>query len=410
MASVVVRPLRKRTSTAASSSKSHSLERTFSMGESESTAASDGHSSPATPADSLSVSSDSGRCPDADVAPSTQEAAGQSEKSVLCFDGVRKLARHFSTVHPVPVVLTEETAAEHDAAPTSEVAAATQPTEESSCTNAQPRLSFAAQDPLPSLIRERLQGLSLAPLAEELHANEWPEGSLMAQFFEALGATEVEVLPWLEASGQPEDGGAVSKTRLVRMRVPMPAIPMYPRNTRQTMSYRITVAPPEENDAPTISIESSGISHDAPFGDKFVVEERIVLRPDELGAGGVVVEQFGRCNFHQSCGMLQSRVTSSTLSGIQRQCRNLVALLQDRASAPICSALAASCVPELVAQSVGAECATCLGPATDGCSGRIWWPRAPPRRRGFSCTRVGTGSLYLHPARRGASSGATVST
>jgi hypothetical protein len=390
-----------------------------SLGDSESTATSEGLSAAATLADSLSDCSDGSRC--------FEEPSDQPEKIVSCFDGVRKLVRQYYLVHPVarlskpPMVLAEDAATEHAPPSTSEAAATTQLTEEGNCssnTAAQPRLSFASQDPLPGLIRERLQGLSLAALAKELHADEWPEGSVMAQFFGALGATEVEALPWFEASGTPEavqkDDRAVVKTRTVLMRVPLPPMPMYPRTTRQTMSYRITAAPPlpfEDGDAPTISIESSGISHDAPFGNKFVVEERIVLRPDGAGAGGVVVEQFGRCHFHESCGMLQSRIGSSTISGIQRSARNLVALLQDRASASVSCASAASCVPELVAQSVGAECATCLGPATEGCSGmgQLWWPRAPPRRRGASCTWAGTGPLCLHFPRRGSGTCAAVS-
>jgi len=386
----------------------------FCSGDSDSTATPEGHSAPATPADSLSVCSDGGRCLDA-------EASHQPEKSVLCFDGVRKLARQYCFAHRTPAPsrtpVAERLVAEQADASTSQAVPEAPPTDErisGSRSFAQPRLSFASQDPLPNLIRERLQGLSLTPLAKELHADEWPEGSLMAQFFGALGATEVEALPWCEASDTPEavpkakDGGAVSKMRMVRMRVPLPAIPMCPRSTRQTMSYRITVAPPlpfEESDVPTISIESSGISHDAPFGDKFVVEERIVLRPDGAGAGGVIVEQFGRCNFHENCGMLQSRIGSSTISGIQRSARNLVALLQDRASTPVSCASAASCVSELVAQSVGAECTTCLGPATEG---RMWLPRAPPRRKSASCTGARTGPLCLHLPRLGAGAGAAV--
>jgi len=418
MGAVVVRRLKKETNTAACSSKADSVEVASSLGVSESTATSEGHEAAATPADSLSVCSDGGHCLDAEA------SSDQSDKSVLCLHGLLKLARQYNLAHPLlrlsqsPTVLADEVAAAHAAISTSEVAVVMQPTEERSCSgrvSTQPCLSFAARDPLPGLIRERLQGPSLALLAKELHADEWPEGSLMAQCFEALGATEVEALPWFEPIGPPDAfpkvQDAVSKMRMVRMRVPLPAIPMCPRTTRQTMSYRITVAPPlpfEKSNAPTISIESSGISHDAPFGNKFVVEERIVLRPDGAGAGGVVVEQFGRCHFHESCGMLQSRIGSSTISGIQRSARNLVALLQDRASAPISCASAGSCVPELVAQNVGAECATCLAPAMEGCSGmgRMWWPRALPRRKGASCTGTGTGPICARLPRRGAGAGA----
>jgi len=185
---------------------------------------------------------------------------------------------------------------------------------------------------------------------------------------------------------------------------------MCPRSTRVTLSYRITVAPPlplKESVAPTISIESSGISHDVPFGDRFVVEERVVLRPDGTGAGGVVVEQFGRCHFSKSCGMLQSRIGKSTISGIKHSACNLVALLQDRALAPVSCSSAASCVPELAAQSLATECARCLGPATEGCSGmgRMRWPWALPRRRGVSCTGAGAGALCLRLPRRGACAG-----
>merc|ERR1712050_776580 len=60
----------------------------------------------------------------------------------------------------------------------------------------------------------------------------------------------------------------------------------------------------------------SKMTHDVPFGDKFLVQEKIELAPLD-GAVGVKVRTSGRVVFLQSCGMLQSRIQTSVMSQLQ---------------------------------------------------------------------------------------------
>lgn len=195
--------------------------------------------------------------------------------------------------------------------------------------------SFVDQESLPSLQEASVPELSLRSVARELLADDWQEGSLPRELFEVLGATEVEVSPWLPEDAAAQGAlnfakGSVVKTRNVSMRVPLPPVPLCPRSTRQSVVYRLAVEPPEDGEREgCIVIDSSWCSHDVPFGDKFIVQERIKLVPS---AEGCEVLQAGRCHFLEPAGFLQSKINSSTIQGMKRTGLHLLTLLQRRAT------------------------------------------------------------------------------
>lgn len=192
-----------------------------------------------------------------------------------------------------------------------------------------PSAFFSDGDPFQTFFDVDVPRLQLAALAERLMADDWGPGVLILDKAAAQGATEVAVTPWIDDGTGGSEGdtpGLVIKIREVTMRLPCPPAPMCPRSTRVTTTYRITVSPTS-----VTTIESSAISHDVPFGDKFLVQERVELHPlpDGRGANAML---SGRVVFLKSCGMLQGRIKSSVIAGASRVGEQLVSLLNARAA------------------------------------------------------------------------------
>jgi len=149
-------------------------------------------------------------------------------------------------------------------------------------------------------------------------------------------ATELSVAPWLEDAGggdaSPAAGssGSTVKIREVSLKVPVPPAPMCPRKTRLTTTYCLTTTPSHGDFS--ITLQSSSVSHDVPFGDKFLVQERVELMPSEDG-GGVKVHKQGRCVFLKSCGMLQSHIQASSAAQMTKTGEYFVSILKQRARA-----------------------------------------------------------------------------
>jgi len=215
---------------------------------------------------------------------------------------------------------------------------------------------FAALGPLPSLHEVHIPRLSVCSVAEELLAEEWPEDSLMGGLFAALGASEIQISSWKDGStcaGSPQSDTVV-RIRTVTMRVPIPPVPMYPRTTRQTVTYCIT-ARPSDSMAPII-LESTGMSHDVPYGERFTVQERFELRPS-LDGCSIRVTQAGRVLFQESCGLMQSSINAATLSGLKRTGQQVMSALQQRATGLVASP------PECESASAGPQHGAAAGTA-----------------------------------------------
>eukprot|EP00419_Tripos_fusus_P024125 CAMPEP_0172728816 /NCGR_PEP_ID=MMETSP1074-20121228/92839_1 /TAXON_ID=2916 /ORGANISM="Ceratium fusus, Strain PA161109" /LENGTH=55 /DNA_ID=CAMNT_0013556117 /DNA_START=17 /DNA_END=181 /DNA_ORIENTATION=+ len=55
------------------------------------------------------------------------------------------------------------------------------------------------------------------------------------------------------------------------MELPVPPAPMCPKATRQTVTMCLLVS--RSSDTPSLTLLCTTVSHDMPFGDKFVVQE-----------------------------------------------------------------------------------------------------------------------------------------
>ncbi|CAE8692042.1 unnamed protein product, partial [Polarella glacialis] len=197
-------------------------------------------------------------------------------------------------------------------------------------------------EPFRSICEISIPGLKLKTLELELLQDEWKLGShLLVDFLAAQGATDVRSLAWIvdseacaSSSPSPEGGPAHAcsgnkatemKIRQVQCMMPVPPAPMCPRQTNFTATYRLFVAP----DGASIVIESSCLSHDVPFGDKFMIQEQLKL---EIAGDGVRLLQSGRCVFLKSCGMLQGRIKAATVFSLTKASEKMVALLNARAT------------------------------------------------------------------------------
>jgi len=171
--------------------------------------------------------------------------------------------------------------------------------------------------------------LRIGPLVEELFATDWPLDSFIMQHLTHIGATHLVAEPWIEDMTSTA-GGAVQKLREVTMQVPLPPAPMCPTRSRMTSTFRIKVSPSHTGEQ-QVEVLCSSLSHDVPFGDKFVVQERLHFAPV---SGGVVFQKSGRCVFLKSCGVLQSRIRAHSVAQLSSAGEKMASLLQSRSAAP----------------------------------------------------------------------------
>jgi len=164
-------------------------------------------------------------------------------------------------------------------------------------------------------------------------AEHWNSGSVLIQHFRQLGATEIDTSPWIrvgieeDSSGLAPTGTSKLELRELRMRTSVPPAPMCPKTTRVTATLCLIASVSKEGSA-SLTIMSSKISHDVPFGDKFLVQEKVELTPRCAGETGVDLRISGRVVFLQTCGMLQSRINSNIMSQLEATAEALASRLR----------------------------------------------------------------------------------
>jgi hypothetical protein len=190
--------------------------------------------------------------------------------------------------------------------------------------------AFAAPDPYHALLEVHIPRLDLGPLADELIADEWPEDSFFMDYFSLLNACEVSVAPWTAEDTHGDLGSGLIKAREVSMKVPVPPRPLTPRQTRLATTYCLCVRKTEGK--VSVTIQASSMSLDVPFGDRFLVQERVELNSAEDGSG-IRARKHGRTIFLKSCGLLQSRIQADAAASLTKSGEHLATLLQRRAKA-----------------------------------------------------------------------------
>lgn len=168
-----------------------------------------------------------------------------------------------------------------------------------------------------------VSGLELGRCYDAFMNSECKEGALVYDLLAGTGATEIQGTPWTDDL---TESGEAAKISEVTSRMLIPRAPMCPPTSRSTGNYRIRRCQLGGLDA--VIVESSFVSHDVPFGEKFMVQERLVFKPN---GSGVEMAHFGRVVFLASCGFLQGRIRSSAMNGIANAANNLLVQLKRRA-------------------------------------------------------------------------------
>mmetsp|Transcript_9353 Transcript_9353/g.17890 ORF Transcript_9353/g.17890 Transcript_9353/m.17890 type:complete len:647 (-) Transcript_9353:61-2001(-) len=192
--------------------------------------------------------------------------------------------------------------------------------------------SFSEGEAFRHLLEVHVPGLELTTVREDVFSDEWNKGSLIFDHYGGLGAWHVAVGPWIDDSTEAcgvAGCGDRPRLRELSMELPVPPAPMCPKATRQTVTMCLLVS--RSSDTPSLTLLCTTVSHDMPFGDKFVVQEKIELVPLESGEG-VRFCKHGRVVFLKSCGILNSRISSSTAAELTRTGEKLAALLKQRAA------------------------------------------------------------------------------
>lgn len=199
-----------------------------------------------------------------------------------------------------------------------------------------------AGEPFHVLRDIRVPRLKTGLIGAELFKDEWQEGLLVPDHLLSQGVTEMKSAGFVDDDSTDSDEGEGAQgeakpNRTVRIRevtyyIPVPKAPLCPSKTRVTCTYRFSVTHATPTVDASVLIESSSVSHDVPFGEKFVVQERIELSPAEDGTT-TRLKQAARCIFLQSCGMLQGRIRSGALSSLEKAGDKFQALVSARAEA-----------------------------------------------------------------------------
>mmetsp|Transcript_82549 Transcript_82549/g.159465 ORF Transcript_82549/g.159465 Transcript_82549/m.159465 type:complete len:643 (-) Transcript_82549:447-2375(-) len=206
------------------------------------------------------------------------------------------------------------------------------PTQAALCTSSSEAVAaFAEGDPFRDLLEVYVPGVDVNRIKEDLLSNDWKQGTLILDHYERLGASDITVGPWIDdsvASGAATDYGNGPRLRELKMQLPVPPVPMCPKSTRMTAT--ICLVSSASGDTASLKLLCTSVSHDVPFGDKFVVQEKIELTQSE-SEEGTRFRKHGRVVFIKSCGMLNSRISSSTAVELTKTGEKLVALLKQRA-------------------------------------------------------------------------------
>lgn len=192
--------------------------------------------------------------------------------------------------------------------------------------------------PFQPIMTANLPLLQLGPLAQDLLANEWGDCSLVVDLYRRQGGTEIRVSACVDlgtpASG-PSPVGSLVQVRELTLRIPVPPGPMCPETTRMTTTFRLSATPATDDSYGqgfnAVTIESSCVSHDIPFGENFCVQERVEFIPSPTGRGVQVTKSF-RCVFLRSVGLLASTIRSFTSRAQVKSGDVLVTALQSRTS------------------------------------------------------------------------------
>jgi len=183
------------------------------------------------------------------------------------------------------------------------------------------------------LLHTHVPSLRLSDVIDKLFADEWMDGCLVKDIWQAANARQFHADPWIWDDND-HDNDQQGKTafdrcgkRKVSVIYPLPPKSMGPKETRMTVMYKVFTESTGQINKRSICIESSASSHDIPYGDYFTVEEKLVLVEDD--AGCLITKDFA-AEFVKKT-FFKPTIESEVKTVQRANCDKLVAILESYA-------------------------------------------------------------------------------
>jgi len=189
--------------------------------------------------------------------------------------------------------------------------------------------AFRSSEPFEMMMERRVPGPTLQKLTDSLIAD-WRPDSFFVRYLVKRGCYDIHALPWMEGDVALGELAAAHpsqvRVREVSMQTALPP-PMYPTKSRVTASFCLITSALPSGTTYSLTLVSSKISHDVPFGERFVVQEKLELTPSE-GAASVDVRISGRVVFLQSCHVMQPGIYAGIMAMLRPTAASLLSQLQ----------------------------------------------------------------------------------
>jgi hypothetical protein len=148
-------------------------------------------------------------------------------------------------------------------------------------------------------------------------ADDWFADATMTAHFSDLGARSLDIGPWAR-------GGAAThllgKVRSGEMIMPVPPLPMCPKETRQTVTYHVLATQTE------VIFEKVTMNHDVPFGAYFNVVQCDRFTVDEA-SGQTIMTRYAAIEWFKST-WLEKQIQNGTKTSLKTDAEKFVDLLR----------------------------------------------------------------------------------
>jgi len=188
------------------------------------------------------------------------------------------------------------------------------------------------------VLEGRVRHSTLAKLGPSLAATEWDVDSFFVRYLGKLGCFDVTALPWIEGDVTLGEEVVASESsnvqvRELTMQTVLPPAPMFPKTSRVTAVCCLTTSALSDGTIKSLTLVSSKISHDVPFGERFAVQEKLELALSD-GMPGVDVRISSRVIFMQACHIMRPGIYAGIVTTLRSTAETMVSQLQVLASEP----------------------------------------------------------------------------
>jgi len=182
---------------------------------------------------------------------------------------------------------------------------------------------------LVPLCSETVPGFQLGPEIERLEKEGWSENCIVLDLFEALGASDVKVSPLLheenQISPQTESQIFPHTALCVTARMPTQKLPGGAASADVTFVFRVCTR--QQDASASVTIESAAKA-EVPFGNYFVVQEKITMQQE---LNGVLVTKGFKVAFREAV-WVQKVISASAAASQAKATTVLLDLLARKAA------------------------------------------------------------------------------